>query len=64
MTAHSLARNAEHCLDAASKCTDEVQRMRFVRAAKAWRSLARSKRMVDNALFDEEQVSEAWRAAS
>jgi hypothetical protein len=54
MNTETLRRNAEHCLDQASKAADEMQRQRFVRAAKAWRSLAYAKGQVDAALVDEE----------
>jgi hypothetical protein len=54
MNAQQMRRNAEHCLDAANGSADEVQRLRFIRAAKAWRSLAHSKHQADIALVSEE----------
>jgi hypothetical protein len=51
MNVQDMRRHAEHCLDEASEVTDELQRARFVRAAKAWRSLAHSKLQADAALM-------------
>jgi hypothetical protein len=57
MNAYSLTKNAEHCLKEASKATG-LDRMRFIRAAEAWRSLARSKLAAERALLpDDEPVT-------
>ena len=60
-----MLRHAEHCLDAASHCVDEMQRVRFIRAAKAWRSLSRAKRLTEDALLpNDDTMAEAERAVS
>ena len=62
MNTRDMHRNAEHCLNRASETPETTQRMRFIRAAKAWRSLAAAKSHVDAALFtdnDQNQVSKA-----
>ncbi len=54
MNTHTLRRNAEHCLAMASQTHDETERARFLRAAKAWRSLAEAKEEADTALLPDE----------
>jgi hypothetical protein len=57
MTPEQMRRNAEHCLDAASVSADEMQRERFLRAAKAWRSLADCKDQANSALLPEQEAA-------
>src|SRR6476646_3082803 len=54
MNTRELQRNAEHCLNRASETPDTMQRIRFIRAAKAWRSLAAAKSQLDATLFMDE----------
>jgi hypothetical protein len=65
MNAQTMMKHADHCLDQASECLDDVQRAKFIRAAKAWRSLAHAKRMADTALlFSTDDVLAIRRAVS
>lgn len=62
MNTRDMHRNAEHCLSRASETPDPTQRMGFIRAAKAWRSLAAAKSQLDAALLvdeDQYQISKA-----
>ena len=60
MNTRDMHRNAEDCLNRASETSDTTQRIRFIRAAKAWRSLAAAKNQLDAALFmDEDQYQES-----
>jgi hypothetical protein len=58
-----MHRNADHCLNRASETSDTTQRIRFVRAAKAWRSLAAAKSQLDAALFMDEDQYQLSKAA-
>jgi hypothetical protein len=58
MNSERLRRNAEHCLGLAAKTTDETARMRFLRAANAWKEMARSKDRLDAALMSDKLVYE------
>jgi hypothetical protein len=58
MNSEKLRRNAEHCLDLAKKTADETQHMRFLRAANAWRAIAKNKERLDAALMTDELVYE------
>ena len=59
MNTRDMHRNAEDCLNRASETSDTTQRIRFIRAAKAWRSLAAAKNQLDAALFMDEDQSKA-----
>jgi hypothetical protein len=50
MNVEQLRRNFEHCLARASSESDELQRMRYLRAAKSWKSLAEHKLRLDDDL--------------
>ena len=63
MNTRDLHRNAEHCLNRASETPEARQRMRLIRAAKAWRSLAAAKSQLDAALFMDEDQSQLSKAA-
>ena len=63
MNTRDMHRNAEHCLNRASETSDTTQRIRFIRAAKAWRSLAAVKNQLDGALFMDEYQSQGSKAA-
>ena len=54
MNAEQMKRNAEHCLDLASKTPDDTQRMRYLRAANAWKTVAKNKERLDGALMPDE----------
>jgi hypothetical protein len=54
MNAEQMRRNAEHCLDLADRTADETQRMRYLRAANAWRTVAKNKDRLDGALMADE----------
>src|SRR5215204_3329751 len=43
MDISQMRRHPEHCLDVASQTDDEIQRARFLRAARTWRDLAHYK---------------------
>jgi hypothetical protein len=58
MNVENLRSNAEHCLTLANAASDELQRMRWVRAAKTWQRLADMKQQADMALMSSsEEVS-------
>jgi hypothetical protein len=59
MNAEKMRRNAEHCLDFASKTADETLRRRYLRAANAWKALAKNKERLDAALMVDEPTVEA-----
>jgi hypothetical protein len=59
MNAETLFKNAKHCLRQAALTTDDMQRMRYLRAAKAWRALAEAKLDADEALASFEVVDAA-----
>ena len=63
MNARDLHKNAEHCLNRASETSDTTQRIRFIRAAKAWRSLAAAKSQLDAALVTDEDQYQVSKAA-
>ena len=63
MNTRDMHRNAEHCLNRASETSDTTQRIRFIRAAKAWRSLAAAKSQLDAALFMDEDQYQMSKAA-
>jgi hypothetical protein len=58
MNAEQMRRNAEHCLDVANQTQDETQRMRYLRAAKAWKTVAQNKERLDGALVPDEPATE------
>jgi hypothetical protein len=58
MNAEKMRRNAEHCLDLASKTSDETLRMRYLRAANAWKTVAQNKERLDVALMADEPAVE------
>jgi hypothetical protein len=58
MNSERMRRNAEHCLGLAAKTTDETARIRFLRAANAWKTMARSKERLDAALMADGPVFE------
>jgi hypothetical protein len=45
-----LRRNADHCLKQAYATSDELQRIRWIRAAKTWQSLADTKHQASSPL--------------
>jgi hypothetical protein len=51
MSVEQLRIHAEHCLKRAADTADELQRLRYLRAAKAWQGLADRKRQLDAALI-------------
>src|SRR5215204_528108 len=51
MNISQMRHHAEHCLDVASQTDDEIQRARFLRAARMWRDLAHYKNQIDVALL-------------
>ena len=53
MNVEQLRINAEHCLKRAAGTAEELQRMRYLRAARAWQCLADRKRQLDTALFED-----------
>ena len=63
MNTRDMHRNAEHCLNRASETPDTMQRIRFIRAAKAWRSLAAAKSQLDATLFTDEDQYQVSKAA-
>jgi hypothetical protein len=63
MNIQTLQRHAEHCLEQAHKATDETQRMRFLRAANAWRSLSRLKSELDAVFFEPDEKPSQSKAA-
>ena len=54
MNVEQLRNNAEHCLERATSELDELQRMRYLRASKAWQSLAHRKLALDAGLMADE----------
>jgi hypothetical protein len=58
MNAEKMRRNAAHCLDLASRTADETLRMRFLRAANAWKTVAKNKERLDAALTANEPPAE------
>jgi Holliday junction resolvase-like predicted endonuclease len=54
MNAEAMRRNAEHCLQMAAASSDDTQRMRYRRAAKAWLAVARNKARLDAVLVPED----------
>jgi len=54
MNAEKMRRNAEHCLELAGKTSDETLRMRYLRAANAWKTVAKNKERLDAALMADE----------
>jgi hypothetical protein len=58
MNAEKMRRNAEHCLDTASKTSDETLRMRYLRAANARKKVAKNKERLDEALMADEPAAE------
>jgi hypothetical protein len=54
MNVEQLRSHAEHCLERATSELDELQRMRYLRAAKAWQSLAHRKLALDAGLMVDE----------
>jgi hypothetical protein len=63
MNTRDMHRNAEYCLNRASETPDSTQRRGFIRAAKAWRSLAAAKSELDAALFVDEGQDQVSKAA-
>src|SRR5439155_17362935 len=58
LNAEKMRRNAEHCLDLASKTADETLRMRYLRAANTWKTVATNKERPDAALMVDEPAVE------
>jgi hypothetical protein len=58
MNAEKMRRNAEHCLELASQTSDETLRMRYLRAANAWKTVAQNKERLDGALMADEPADE------
>jgi len=54
MNAEKMRRNAKHCLDLANTTLDETLRMRYLRAANAWKTVAENKERLDGALMADE----------
>jgi len=63
MNTRDMYKNADHCLNRASETPETMQRIHFIRAAKAWRSLAAAKSQLDAALFMDEDQSQLSKAA-
>jgi hypothetical protein len=59
MNAEKMRRNAEHCLVLASKIADETLRRRYLRAANAWKTVAKNKERLDTALMVDKPTVEA-----
>ena len=55
MTPETMRRNAEHCMRMADETTDDTQRMRYLRAARAWSCVAQNKERLDAAMMPENQ---------
>jgi hypothetical protein len=53
MNTETMRKHAEHCFEQASRSSG-LQQVRFIRAAKAWESLARSKDEADFSLLSDE----------
>jgi hypothetical protein len=56
MDVEQLHRNAEHCLKPAHETADELQCIRYLRAARTWQALARKKSQLDAGLFDDPEA--------
>jgi hypothetical protein len=58
MNAEKMKRNAAHCLELASRTGDETLRVRLLRAANAWKTVAKNKERLDTALMADEPAAE------
>jgi hypothetical protein len=59
-----LERHAEHCLQQAAQANDPFTKSRFLKAARAWQSLAKSKREVDGAFISDALGESAERSGA
>jgi hypothetical protein len=59
MNAETMRQNADNCLVLAENAKDEPSRLRYVRMALAWNSLANTKDWLDGATTDAPLQSEA-----
>ena len=54
MNSQTMRKHAEHCFKLANETADETQRMRYLRAARTWLSVAENKERLDEAMVPQE----------